>query len=73
MSNDADGFNTGQDLRIDYFLPGTPEERWIVGFTKPVGDDFIQITGSNSGLEDDNQITMNSLSDACFQGSNNID
>lgn len=32
MSNDADGFGSGTDLRIDYFLPGTPEERWVVGY-----------------------------------------
>ncbi|MFL2506129.1 MAG: tandem-95 repeat protein [Parasynechococcus sp.] len=32
LSNDADGFGTGDDLRIDFFLPGTPEERWSIGW-----------------------------------------
>jgi hypothetical protein len=26
LIGDADGFGQGKDLRIDYFLPGTPEE-----------------------------------------------
>lgn len=34
MSVDLDGFGTGQDLRIDYFVPGTPEERWSIGVTQ---------------------------------------
>ena len=32
MSNDADGFGVGTNLGIDYFLPGSPEERWVVGY-----------------------------------------
>jgi len=32
MVSDADGFNTGSDLRIDYFLPGTPAEEYSFGF-----------------------------------------
>ena len=32
MVGDADGFNTGADLRIDYFLPGTPEEGFYAGY-----------------------------------------
>ena len=34
MSVDLDGFGTGQDLRIDFFVPGTPEERWSLGVTR---------------------------------------
>ena len=30
MVGDNDGFGTGLDLRIDYFLPGSPEETWNV-------------------------------------------
>lgn len=32
MSADHDGYGTGRNLPIDYFLPGTPEERFAVGF-----------------------------------------
>jgi len=32
MVGDADGFNTGADLRIDYFLPGTPAEEYYFGY-----------------------------------------
>merc|ERR1712139_59190 len=33
MVGDGDGFGTGKDLRIDYFLPGTHEERFQIGYT----------------------------------------
>ena len=32
LSNDADGYGVGDDLRIDYFLPGTPAEGFAVGY-----------------------------------------
>lgn len=32
MSADHDGFGTGKDLPVDYYLPGTPEERFAVGY-----------------------------------------
>jgi NAD/NADP transhydrogenase alpha subunit len=32
MSADHDGYGIGRNLPIDYFLPGTPEERFAVGF-----------------------------------------
>jgi hypothetical protein len=32
MSEDLDGFNVGTDWRTDYFLPGTQEERWGIGY-----------------------------------------
>ena len=31
LSNDADGYDLGTDLRIDYFLPGSPAEGFAVG------------------------------------------
>jgi len=34
MSVDLDGFGSGQDLAIDYFVPGNPEERWSIGVTQ---------------------------------------
>merc|ERR1712199_95974 len=33
MVGDGDGFGVGKDLRIDYFLPGTHEERFQTGYT----------------------------------------
>ena len=33
MTGDADGFGVGTDLRIDYFLPGSPEEGFYFGFS----------------------------------------
>ncbi|HNB42630.1 MAG TPA: VCBS domain-containing protein, partial [Burkholderiaceae bacterium] len=50
MSNDADGFGNGKDLRIDYFLPGTPEERWAVGYNGNTTASFSQLNGSNGSL-----------------------
>jgi hypothetical protein len=32
MVGDGDGFGIGKDLRIDYFLPGTHEERFQTGY-----------------------------------------
>lgn len=32
MSSNAAGFGVSPDTSIDYFLPGTPEERWVVGY-----------------------------------------
>ena len=46
MSADADGFGEGEDLAIDYFLPGSPEEAWNVGYKI----DGNVITATNAGL-----------------------
>lgn len=32
MSSDLDGFDTGTDWRMDFFMPGTQEERWSIGY-----------------------------------------
>jgi NAD/NADP transhydrogenase alpha subunit len=32
MSADHDGYGNGRSLAVDYFLPGTPEERFAVGY-----------------------------------------
>jgi filamentous hemagglutinin family protein len=34
MTGDADGFGSGADLRIDYFLPGSPVELFTAGYTQ---------------------------------------
>ncbi|MFZ7132273.1 MAG: Ig-like domain-containing protein [Eubacteriales bacterium] len=44
MSADHDGFNNGRDLPIDYYLPGTREERFAVGYK--VGDTTYKNTNS---------------------------
>ncbi len=43
--SDVDGFAQGKDLRIDYFLPGSPFEAWAVGY----GQDGSRVQNSNNG------------------------
>lgn len=43
MVGDADGFGTGTDLRVDYFMPGSPEEGFYAGY-KIAG---VATTGKN--------------------------
>lgn len=38
MSNDVDGFGAGDDRRMDYFLPGSPEERFTVAYKDKDGN-----------------------------------
>jgi hypothetical protein len=45
MVSDFDGFGTGLDTRIDYFMPGSPEERWVVGYKI----DGVKTNYSNAG------------------------
>lgn len=40
LTSDADGFGVGLDLRLDYFIPGTPSEGYAWGYT---------LSGSASG------------------------
>ena len=73
LSNDHDGFGTGIDSRIDYFLPGSPEERWSIGFggnkyggfTQLNGDDTRGISLSNTKTED---LSIPGLLQAGFSG-----
>lgn len=48
MIGDADGFGSGADLRIDYFLPGTPAEQFTAGFLG-FGDTTNFASQANSG------------------------
>ncbi|MFB6160565.1 MAG: PKD domain-containing protein, partial [Haloferacaceae archaeon] len=49
MYADIDGFYNGTDaLRYDYFLPGTPEERWSVGFERN-GTQYAASNGNSAG------------------------
>jgi VCBS repeat-containing protein len=47
MSNDADGFGVGKDLGIDYFLPGSPEERWAVGYNGSTTGGYSALSGQS--------------------------
>lgn len=53
LSNDADGFDNGTDLRIDYFLPGTPEERWAIGYNGSVTASHATLQGDSGGALSD--------------------
>ncbi|MBF0296975.1 MAG: hypothetical protein HQL96_17460, partial [Magnetococcales bacterium] len=57
MSFDHDGFTQGSSSAIDFFLPGTPEERWTAGYYSS-GTPHI---GTNSTLAGGADITMNAL------------
>ncbi len=59
MSFDHDGFNQGINSAIDFFLPGSPEERWTVGYYS-AGTPHI---GTNSALEGGSDITISSITD----------
>lgn len=59
MSSDLDGFNTGTDWRIDYFMPGTQEERWAVGY-KISG---TATTAANARRNSTTQISNNTVTD----------
>lgn len=52
MSTNPAGFGESPDLRMDFFLPGTPEERWVVGYKV----DDTEHTGSNGLLVNANDI-----------------
>ncbi|RXJ98776.1 hypothetical protein CRU98_08405 [Arcobacter sp. CECT 8986] len=52
MIGDADGFGEGQDLRIDYFLPGTPAE----SFAAKYDESGSTTTGHNYALTGNNAI-----------------
>ncbi len=49
MSADMDGFGVGNDYRIDFFLPGTPEERWYVGYKIGASTYFTSNSALNGG------------------------
>lgn len=68
MTGDADGFGTGADLRIDYFLPGTPYEEFAAGYTiagvQTTGSNFATVLGNITllGLDSDNKLKANVVS-----------
>jgi len=56
LSNDVDGFGNGVDARIDFFFPGSPEERWSVGFNDTQYGGFSALNG------DDGNVTITNVS-----------
>ena len=46
LSNDVDGFGNGVDSRIDFFIPGSPEERWSVGYDSTQYGGFSGLRGN---------------------------
>ncbi|HIV71239.1 MAG TPA: filamentous hemagglutinin N-terminal domain-containing protein [Candidatus Aquabacterium excrementipullorum] len=48
MIGDADGFGIGADLRIDYFLPGSPAEQFTAGFDSITGTNFATLANSST-------------------------
>ena len=56
---DADGFDNGADLRIDYFLPGTPAEGWGVSVDSSSAVNSHTTTGITYAFE--NQSTGDTL------------
>ncbi|GJF11675.1 hypothetical protein NGTWS0302_00110 [Mycolicibacterium cyprinidarum] len=65
LSNDVDGFGSGVDSRIDFFIPGTPEERWSVGFndTQYGGFSALASDGGNTRTLSDLSLSDDSLGD----------
>ena len=63
MVGDADGFGEGTDLRIDYFLPGSPAEQFTIK-ADGIADTKNMATTANSGeytfssLTSDNSIKL---------------
>lgn len=57
MSSDLDGFDTGTDWRMDFFMPGTQEERWSVGYK--ISD--VASTASNARRAGTTNITDNTV------------
>ena len=50
LVSDIDGFGVGEDLGIDFFIPGSPEERWSVGWNGTNFASFSALAGSTGSL-----------------------
>nr|MBP7967476.1 N-acetylmuramoyl-L-alanine amidase family protein [Candidatus Woesebacteria bacterium] len=57
MSSDLDGFDNGTDWRMDFFMPGTQEERWSIGYK--IGGSAT--TAANARRNSTTQITNNTV------------
>jgi len=45
LSYDVDGFGTGSDAALDFYVPDNPEERWSVGFDDAKNAGFSALNG----------------------------
>ncbi|WP_313409447.1 DUF4347 domain-containing protein [Stutzerimonas kunmingensis] len=63
MSNDADGFGNGKELSIDYFLPGSPEERWAVGYNGSTTGGYSALSGQSGAALTGTSLTNASSGD----------
>lgn len=61
MSTDFDGFNTGTDYRMDYFMPGSPFEGWSAGY-KISGSATKGLNAQRTGTEDITGVTVTDTS-----------
>jgi len=62
MVGDTDGFGDGIDLRIDYFLPGSPVEAWALGWGgEPMLDSNDVDLGLSTSASEDLSDTENGL------------
>lgn len=62
LTSDADGFGQGLDLRLDYFMPGSPSEGFAWGYTldgTAVGNNYSNTSRGNNNITG---ITNNDLS-----------
>lgn len=60
MVGDADGFGTGDDLRVDYFLPGSPAEQFTVSYDATSGKNFANDLAGYElvGMNNDGNLEM---------------
>ena len=45
LTYDVDGFGTGTDTALDFYVPDNPEERWSVGFNEAKNGGFSALNG----------------------------
>lgn len=67
MIGDADGFGVGTDLRIDYFLPGTPAEQFTIK-ADGIADTKNMATAANSGVYTFSSLTSDNTIKLTYSG-----
>ena len=74
MGSNAAGYGNSPDTRIDYFLPGTPEERWVVGYkvggTPSIGSNSLRMNAhdiaNNAVVNQSSGSKLKATSDGTF-------
>lgn len=67
MTGDADGFGEGTDLRIDYFLPGSPAEQFTIK-ADGIADTRNMATAANSGVYTFSSLTSDNTIKLTYSG-----